>query len=217
MDSNGWRARGRPTRWSTHAIEQPGAGEFPIAANSRERYPQRLHNFLISVPAEIAKFYNLRGARFQSFQLGQGLVQQEDIDVLRLHSELNLGEVDLNSIAAAALGLAGAGMVDQNAAHLLAGNGKEVPAILDFERFRADQPDVSLVYERGSLEGVSRTFAAHLAGGNAVELGVYLPDGGFGCVTVAEPHAIQQGCERGRIGLGHSRQYIGGFAGGEIL
>jgi len=151
----------------------------------------------------------LRGTWFQSLQLGKGLVQKKDIDILGLDAELDLGEVDLNGVAATALGLAGAGMIDQNAAHLLAGDGKEVPAILDFERFGADEADVSFVYERGSLQGVSRTFAAHLAGGNAVEFGVDLLDGGFGCITVAEPHAIQQGSERRRGGLGHSRQYIG--------
>jgi hypothetical protein len=68
------------------------------------------------------------------------------------------------------LSVAPAREVDQDVAHLLAGDGEKMPAAFHFAFFAANLPQVSLVNQRRSLKNVVRPLSLHLPGGDAVKL-----------------------------------------------
>ncbi len=65
------------------------------------------------------------------------------------------------------------GALDQYSAHRLGGRGEEVAAPIPSRILGADQPQVSLMYERGRLECVSRRFPSEPLDGQPAQLGVY--------------------------------------------
>jgi hypothetical protein len=50
------------------------------------------------------------------------------------------------------------GVIDQQVAHLLCGDGEEVGPVLPRHRLTGEQLEVQLVDQRGRLQGVSRPF-----------------------------------------------------------
>ncbi len=65
----------------------------------------------------------------------------------------------------------GAGVIHQNAAHDICGDGDEVLAVLPGEFFFGET-EVSLVDEGGGLKGVIPALATHVGGGQTMEIGV---------------------------------------------
>ena len=58
-------------------------------------------------------------------------------------------------------------MVDEDASDRLGRHREEVSAILPLHAALADQPEISLVDERGGLEGVPGRLVPHPVGGTA--------------------------------------------------
>jgi hypothetical protein len=182
--------------FSADAGEQPRASEFPIPAYCGQGDPERLNYFLISVTAKVAEFDDPCRARFETLQLAQSLIQDEYIDAPGLGGELYLVEIDLGGAAAAPLGVVRTGMIDQDAPHLLAGDGEEVRAILDFQRFRTNQAYVGLMDQGGGLQRVSWTLVPHLVGSNAMQFRVDQFDSSLAGIPIPVAHAVQQSGER---------------------
>jgi hypothetical protein len=63
-----------------------------------------------------------------------------------------------------------AGVIDQDAAHHLRGDAKEVRPILPVDLALIDHPQVNLVNERRRLQCVGGAFASELAAGHATQL-----------------------------------------------
>jgi hypothetical protein len=72
--------------------------------------------------------------------------------------------------AAALLPAAGDGVVNQDAAHGLRGNGEVVGSILPLDPIQLAHLDPGVMDERGCAQGVAVTFIAQLAGGNPAKL-----------------------------------------------
>ena len=85
-------------------------------------------------------------------------------------------------------------MIDQNAAHLLTGNGEEMSTILDLQRFGAGQAQVCLVDQGGSLEGMPFPLMPHLAGSDAMEFPVNQIGHLIARLPVAGTHPVQERC-----------------------
>ena len=61
-------------------------------------------------------------------------------------------------------------MIHQDPPHQAGGDGEELRAILPVRLALFHQLQVRLVDQRGGLQGVVRPFAAHVAGGQAMQL-----------------------------------------------
>ena len=122
-------------------------------------------------PGEVPQFDHLGGDRILGGQPGQGRIQGEQFVVSHLGFDGNIGQIDSAMVSAMLLSLFSAGGVHQDAAHGLGGSRKEVPAAV--ERLVADQPQVRLVNEGGSIEGLARGFGRPARGGEFPQLVVH--------------------------------------------
>jgi hypothetical protein len=127
------------------------------------------------------------------------------------------GFVQLNLDAVAFAGAAAACVVDQDAAHLRGRDGEEVHAIVHLERLAAEEAEIGLVDQRRGLQNVAGAFAAQVAGGQPVQVGVDDADEPVGGFFVAFARVLQQlrnlrrihgGVSPRSYGLGSSFQSI---------
>jgi hypothetical protein len=84
-------------------------------------------------------------------------------------------------------------VVDQDAAHLQAGDGEKMIPILNGDRSSANQFQVGLVNQRRGLQGVFLALPAHFTGGNPVELFVDKLGHLLSGLPIAGLHAMQEG------------------------
>lgn len=63
-------------------------------------------------------------------------------------------------------------MVDENMAHHLGSDTEEMCAILPLWRFLTNQTQISLVYQRGALQGVIGTFVPKVLARQATQFAV---------------------------------------------
>jgi hypothetical protein len=64
-------------------------------------------------------------------------------------------------------------MVDEDMPHYLGGNGEEVRAVLPLDALLVHESQVSLVYECGSLKGVTGPLSSHVPASEAAQFRVY--------------------------------------------
>ena len=81
-----------------------------------------------------------------------------------------VGERDPDGTAASLLILPGSREVHEDAAHQSGGHREKVRPILPVHVLRIHKPEVGLVDESGGLEAVARSFAAHAASGDPLQL-----------------------------------------------
>ncbi len=86
------------------------------------------------------------------FEFGKRFVQQQHVDAMSGRGNLQALQFHSGSASAAALGAACTCVINQDAAHLLTGDRKEMPAVLDFKGLGANQPQISFVNQGRGLQ-----------------------------------------------------------------
>jgi len=139
-------------------LEEPGAGEFPIALDGSDGDAECFRRFRLREAAEIAELHHLCGAGIQGGQTVQGKIE---IQHAMIDHHTDFGRVlqgDFGLQSAALEGVAVLRVVHHNVPQLPRGNGQEVAAILPVDRFAGEEFQVKFVNQRGSLERVVRAF-----------------------------------------------------------
>lgn len=150
---------------------QPGLGDDPFALDGAFRNAGHAGGFGDRQAAEITELDDAGLERVEPFELFEGEMEIEDID--RGFGSGGAVGFDAEGGAGAALfGAAGAGVIDENAAHEEGGEGEEVGAIFPVAVGSADEAHESLVDERGGLEGVAGALVAEVVCRDAVKFRV---------------------------------------------
>jgi hypothetical protein len=88
---------------------------------------------------------------------------------LSITQDGHIRERNLNVTGRALFPISIAGVVQQNPSHDLCCDRKEVGTVLPPSLLLIDQPQVRLIYESSSLEGVIRILPAHVTMGKAMQ------------------------------------------------
>ena len=148
----------------SNQLEQPDSGHGPMPANRGLADVERVGDLLVLESDEVAQLHDLR---LDGIFFGEGIerfVYQEEFFVL--HRRCDPGLVQLHPfLVTAAFELAvAAGAVHEDSPHGLGRGTKEVRSILKLKLFRASQPKVGFIHQRGRLQRVARTLGSHFAG-----------------------------------------------------
>ncbi len=131
------------------------------AVSSTERPPKKRSSTIFDFCGSIS------ARRFER------VVQGDEVHVARGARGVEvLVERELLELAAALLGLVGARVIDEDAAHHLRGDAEEVRAVLPLHLRLIHEPHVRLVDERGGLQRVADALLAQVARGEAPQLAV---------------------------------------------
>ncbi len=137
----------------------------------RNRDAESRGGFVEVQPHEVAQFYQLPFAQIEGGELFQGLVQREQLVVVR-HGGGDLDSVHIHHFGTGTAfgGDPAAGAFNEDATHRLGGGPEEVGPALPVGLFIRPEPKPCLVDERRGLEGVAGGFAGHLVRGQFAQL-----------------------------------------------
>jgi hypothetical protein len=110
----------------TKLADQPGAGEAPIAFQGGRGDPQYFSGFLFRESGEKAQLDHPGAALIEFPELVEGAVNLEKFLFAWGGWAVHLVQRQAHLAAAALFGAMGAGVVDQDATHLLGGHGEEL-------------------------------------------------------------------------------------------
>lgn len=181
---------GRRSAGIEFAIEKH-AGQGPVALDRAGSDAECSRQLLDGEAAEVAELDDLCLARTFFAKLFQGSIKEEDlIEAVGGDSEVI---VHFNAIkaAGAAFGVMLARVIDEDASHNVRGETDEMATILEIDVV-ADEAHVGLINKSGCLKSVIGAFAAHVCGGNAMQLGVDEGKQIAGGVIVACAHGLKE-------------------------
>src|ERR1039457_1238017 len=173
---------------------QPASRQAEVALDSAERHLQHRGTLLVGAAEEIAQLNKLGLTRIQSFQLVQRLVQFQGCGAI--HVDPGQVEVQRNVIPGSTplFGHGSAGVVGENHAHELSGEGVEMGAILPTDFALVTQAQVELVNQSRSLQGMVGRFAAKEHGGHVPQVWVGYFHQLLEGLTVSGAPSFQQYC-----------------------
>lgn len=154
---------------------QPALGKGPVAFDSGAGDVQGRGDFMLRKTGEELHLDDAGLAGVDGLQPRERLIDGQDVGIGVDHSG-GVSELDLQGSAAAALGEAGARVVDENVAHDGGGDGEKVAAVADLDRRLAEEPDVDFMNQRRGLERVGVLFAGQSSLGENPQLFVNLRD-----------------------------------------
>jgi len=165
-------------------LVEEGAGGGPIAFDGAGGDGEGFGGLLNGEAGEDAEFDD---GGLLGVELGEGakrIVDGFDGNALGLEGGDGFIEGGKGEAVAALGGGAGAGMIDEDAAHEGGGEGEEVGAALPIDAVVADEFEPGLVDEGGGLEGVAGSFVLKVVSGEAAEFVVgegseFVESGGF--------------------------------------
>jgi len=131
---------------------EPGEGERPLRLHRRPADPERLTRLSCRRPPEHPQLHDVGRAGIQLTQAVQGVVQGQHVDLQVLAAVLGVGVGHLGQAAAALVGLAGAGPIDQHVAGHPGDEAPQVGAVVEVPGVLARDPQVDLVRQLGRLE-----------------------------------------------------------------
>jgi len=148
---------------------KPGAGGSPFAFDGGGGDAHDFGHLVGGEATEEAEFDDLALARVEFFEFLEGIVEGDQGHFLLGEIIDGFFEGELVGGAAALLGVVGAGVLDEDAAHQLGGDAEEMGAVFPIDAGLIDQLEVGLVDEGGGLECVIGALAAHVGTGDAAE------------------------------------------------
>lgn len=143
--------------WVRRSFElqrQPGARELPVAQHRLRGDAEDRGGIFDAQSSEVAQLNHLRATWFASGQSLQGVVECAEVGGAigaRCGERIQVPRAvlaDALQITPALRGGAGAGGVDEHAAHDRRGHGKEVGTVLPIHRARIDETDVRFMHQR---------------------------------------------------------------------
>jgi len=142
-----------------------------MAGDGSNRDPEGFGGFLVGHAAEVAELDDFGLLGVELGEPFQGGIEGNEFDRLGLDAGGVVIEFDGRAAVAFGGDLA-AGMVDEDAADHLSGDGEEVSAVLPVDIGMADEAEEGFVDDGGAGQGVAVAFAAELAAGDAAEFSV---------------------------------------------
>src|SRR5205085_10329837 len=109
---------------------QPRRGKSPVSKRREGRDLQHFRCFFNGQAAEETKLHNAALARIQFRQARESLIERNKVGAFFRRKDGRLIKLDGTDTGATLLVSARPGVVDENAAHHLGGDGEEVRAIL---------------------------------------------------------------------------------------
>ena len=146
-------SRKEPRRLSRVKVRnQPGPGGFPIPFHGDLRNAQCYGGLIFLQAGEETQFHHPGGSRIDDGESGKCLVQRQNV-LIPGHRRPAIHARQTHTLPPAAALLCNScpGVIDQNAAHGLGGNRKEVSPILIGDYLSAKKPDTEFVDQRGGL------------------------------------------------------------------
>ena len=176
-------------------MEEPGAGEAPVARGGGAGDPEDAGGVFLVEPGEEPELDELGFAFVEGAEFFKRVVDgEEGFGGDRFVGfGIGDGEGDTVVVAASFLAFGGAGVVDEYATHDLGGEHHEVVFGVDVDLVGVDEAEEDLVDEGGGLEGVVGAFGIHHLACEGFEFVVeeFGEDGGIG--VVAERHPVEDG------------------------
>lgn len=117
------------------AVEEPGAGESPIAFDGGEGDIESGGDFFLIEAAEEAQLDHLATAGIFLFEGGESVIEVDEAFFARGAAGVPILEGKFDDVAAAALAAALAGVIDEDVAELAGAEGEEVAAVGEVDGF----------------------------------------------------------------------------------
>src|SRR5262245_55035114 len=151
-------------------FQQPGAGVGPHLVGLARRDAEDGRGGGVAEPREVAQLDQFGGLGVDPGQLGEGLVQGQQLFRLFEGGDI-LSVAHPDATAAVLQTVFPAGRLHQDAAHGLGGGGEEMAAAVPVLRpLDVHQSQISLVHQRRGLERLAGPFVGHLLGRQPVQL-----------------------------------------------
>jgi eukaryotic-like serine/threonine-protein kinase len=182
--------RGR--EWTSHRnlFREPGAGREPVALHGLGRHIERGGGLLERQPREEPTLDHLRRARTGRRQTIEGLVERVHIVLIRVGEKtLNIGERKWRTPGPPLRALATARVIDQDPAHGLGSDRKEVMLILGRQSLPSGHQHIRLVHQSRRRERVALVFVPKLCPRERLELPIYERKDAIQRVGLAVPKA----------------------------
>src|SRR5204862_7666155 len=108
--------------------------------------------------------------RINGSELCESIIEPDQVHARLFGDDIGLTERQSKRAAAALCPVLRAGVIDQDSAHDLCGNAKEVSAILPVGLLLIYQSEVDIVNHRGRLQAVIRTLMLQITSGDSTQL-----------------------------------------------
>lgn len=148
---------------------EEGFGEFLVAADGGDGDIEEGGDFGDAEAREVAEFDDAGEAGLDGGEFAEGVVEDEEVFGVVGVVDGGFVEGEGRGSTAAFGGLDGAGMIDEDLAHDLGGEGEEAFAVFELGVVVADEAEPELIDEGGGLEGVIGAFAAEVSVGEFAE------------------------------------------------
>lgn len=192
-------------------MEEPGAGDGPVAFDGGGRGIDDGGGFLDGKTAEVAKFDDAGAVGVEGGEFVEGAVEGDHVEV-GIDGEGDGIEIDGNGAIPTLLGIAGAGVIEEDTPHGPGGGAEEVSAVGPSGAGLIDEAEVGFVDEGGAAEGMSAAFLQKEDASDPAEFVIDERDHGFEGFGVAFGPTVE---ESGDSGLGRRLRHGGyGSAGG---
>src|SRR5262245_45475306 len=119
---------------------------------------------------ERTQLHDFGELRIKAFQTFEGLIECQDGDLGRSWNILRFVNRGAGDSVAPLVGAVPAGVINEDSAHHLRGDAKEMSPAAPIDLTLVDQTQVHLVNKRRRFQGVVDPFAAKLAGSNVTKL-----------------------------------------------
>lgn len=170
---------------------EPDSGESPIALNGAWSDADDGANLLHGETAEVSELDDFGLAGILLLEPGERFIEQRDlVETLGRDGELVL-QLDAFHLSAALIGVAGAGVVDEDAAHDVGGEADEMGAVVPVDVL-LDQAEVGFIDQGGRLQGVVGALAAHAGVRDAMQLCVDERQELLGRCSIAGMHGFEE-------------------------
>jgi hypothetical protein len=143
---------------SFHLPGQPGFRNVPFALHRRPRKTQHVADFLDRETSKETHFHDAALLLVDLRKLVQGLIERNQFGASLLANYQGNIEVNFDVRTALRGGMA-SGIVHQNLPHQARCDGQEMSTAFGFKGLLIEKAKVRLINQRGTLQGVSRTFA----------------------------------------------------------
>jgi hypothetical protein len=171
---------------------KPGTGGCPIALHGGWSNFHGLSSLLQGESSEEAQFHYAALPGIDFGESIQSIVERYDVHVFSPGRHRHRLQRELAGIAAAFPCRVAAGIVDENLAHEVSGNREEMGAALPLRRLEPDHAQVSLMHERGTLQGVAGPLPLQLRVREATQFSIDKGQQDIECVAVSVPPPLQK-------------------------
>ena len=153
-------------------LQQPGFRDGPVALHRRGRDVEGIRRFGDVEAGEVAQLDDAAQSLVEGVQLGQRLVEREDVYDCALRADGDIVEPEHRDALSALLCVPPPRVVDQDLAHQPRRHSEEMRAVAQCQPIETHEPDVRLVHERRGLQCMVRRLVSEPRAGHAAQLRV---------------------------------------------